>query len=235
MVARHAFPRRLALHLLVVGAVAAAVALAASGTAFAQSPPTSDQGPRFSQWGPGQAAPAPEGPTGGDVAPRDAPSTAPGTAQGPQGDARPDAPGPFAAPAPSYIPGPNLPPAPDRWGGCNYDLRGSWQIIGRQTDPYDYNYQANIRIRQYQNWLYVDQPADNLAYYGICRGDQVELDVYAGGQFVGYEDGTVSWGNNRFSSYGANPFVPRSTGRVRATWTSFSSGYASGSETWHRD
>jgi hypothetical protein len=227
MSAHRAFPRRLVQHALVIGAVAAAVVVAASGTAFAQTPPQSDSGPRFGQWGPGQAAPAPEGPSGGDVAPRGAPNTAPGA----QGDALP---GPYAAPAPGFAP--SMPPAPypgpDRWGGCNYDLRGSWQIIGRQTDPYYFNYQSQIYVRQYRNWLQIDQPADNLSYYGICRGDDLELDVYAGGRFVGYEDGTVSWGSGR--SPWTSSWGPRNSGRVRATWTSFAAGYSTGNETWHR-
>jgi hypothetical protein len=238
MFAQRAFPRRLVQHALIVGAVAAAVVVAASGTAFAQTPPSSDSGPRFGQWGPGQAAPAPEGPTGGDTAPSSAPNTQGDTRPGsnaPQSDSRS---GPYAAPAPGYAP--SLPPAPypspDRWGGCNYDLRGSWQIVGRQTDPYDFNYQAQINVRQYRNWLQIDQPGDNLSYYGICRGDDVELDVYAGGRFVGYEDATVSWGNNGRSPWSSNssPWAPRNSGRVRATWTSFAAGYATGSETWHR-
>src|SRR5947209_18475057 len=109
MFARPAFTRRLLQHVLVVGAIAAAVLVAASGTALAQTPPNSDQGPRFNGWGPGQAPPAAEGPTGGEAAPRGgvqgdprpnvsgAPSTAPG-------DPRPNvsaAPGPYAAPAPA--------------------------------------------------------------------------------------------------------------------------------------
>ncbi|HZS01867.1 MAG TPA: hypothetical protein VFE37_24335 [Chloroflexota bacterium] len=228
MVPHRAFSRRVIQHALVIGAVAAAVALAASGTALAQSPPTSDSGPRFGQWGPGQAAPAPEGPSGGDAAPRNAPSTGPGA----QGDARP---GPFGAPAPDFAPGmPPAPyPSPDRWGGCNYDLRGTWQIIGRQTDPYDFNYQAQIYVRQYRNWLQIDQPSDDLSYYGICRGDQIELDVYASGRFVGYEDGVVSWGSSGRSPWNS-PWTPRNSGRVRATWTSFAAGFATGHETWHR-
>jgi hypothetical protein len=227
MSAQRAFPHRLIQHGRVIGAVAAAVLVAASGTAFAQTPPTSDSGPRFGQWGPGQNAPAPEGPSGGDVAP-----TAPNSAPGAQSDSRS---GPYAAPAPGYAPG--LPPAPypspDRWGGCNYDLRGSWQIVGRQSDPYDFNYQAQINVRQYRNWLQIDQPGDNLSYYGICRGDSIELDVYAGGRFVGYEDATVSWGNSGRSPW-LSPGGPRNSGRVRATWTSFAAGYATGNETWHR-
>jgi hypothetical protein len=230
MFAHRAFPRRLVQHALVIGAVAASVVLAASGTAFAQTPPSSDAGPRFGQWGPGQSAPAPEGPTGGDTAPRSAPNTAPGT----QGDALP---GPYAAPAPGYAPG--LPPAPypgpDRWGGCNHDLRGSWQISGRQTDPYDFGYQAQIYVRQYRNWLQIDQPGDNLSYYGTCRGDEIELDVYVGGRFVGYEDGVVGWGGGRSPwSSSSSPWAPGNTGRVRATWTSFAAGFATGHETWRR-
>ena len=57
MFVRPAFTRRLLRHLLVVGAIAAAVLVATNGTALAQTPPGSDQGPRFNGWGPGQGPP----------------------------------------------------------------------------------------------------------------------------------------------------------------------------------
>src|SRR5687767_10059436 len=141
MYARGAFARRLVQHLVIIAALAG-VLLASASAALAQAPPSSDQGPRFNQWGPGQSAPAPEGPTGGDSAnpQRDAPPSAnrdyapapgfPGAVPAPY-----SAPGPYAAPAPApeFLPAP-----PDHWGGCNYDLRGSWQLSGRQTDPYPF-------------------------------------------------------------------------------------------------
>ena len=58
--------------------------------------------------------------------------------------------------------------------------------------------------------------------------------MYAGGRFVGYEDGTVNWGSSPWSPWTGSPWGTRGSGRVRATWTSFSAGYATGHETWHR-
>ncbi len=217
-----AFRRRLLRHALVIALLAAAVAAASSIPAFAQTPPSTDQGPRFSEWGPGQPPPAPEGPAGGE-----GPARAPEVAPGPGGRA----PQPFLAP-PDFEPGR---PAPDRWGGCNYDLRGSWRILGRQTHPYPFTYQAWVHVRQYRNWLHIEQPDDNLSYYGICRGDTIELDVYSGGRFVGYEDGVVSWGGARWGPSAGVPRVPGSRAlRVRADWVSFFGDLATGTETWYR-
>src|SRR5207244_10801623 len=58
---------------------------------------------------------------------------------------------------------------------------------------------ARIQVRQYRSWLQIDQPQDGVSYYGQCRGDQLQLDVYQNGQFVGYQDGTVG-GNNLWNS-----------------------------------
>ncbi len=242
--------RRLLQHLLVVGTIVATVLATAGGVEAGPleqsgpTPPTTDQGPRYGNWGPGQAPPAPEGPAGADNQPQTAPAqpgARPDTAPG----AAPSAPGPYAAPAPA-------PPAPDRWGGCNYDLRGSWQIMGSQTNPYPRAYSSNIRVRQYRNWLQIDQPQDGVSYYGQCNGDQLTLDVYQNGQFVGYQDGSVSWG----SGWGPGPWAsvapwngpdwsgprPRFSpdwggGRgqyVTGSWVMFTPSYASGQETWVR-
>ena len=237
MYARGAFARRLVQHLVIIVALAG-VLLASASAALAQAPPSSDQGPRFNQWGPGQSAPAPEGPTGGDSASpqRDAPPSAnrdyapapgfPGAVPAPY-----SAPGPYAAPAP---PPEFLPAPPDRWDGCTYDLRGSWQLSGRQTDPYPFSYSSWIHVRQFRNWLQIEQPEDNLSYYGVCHGDRIELDVYSAGRFVGYEDGVVSWSSSP-TAWGRFSTGPRARGmRVRAEWTSFFGGYASGRETWYR-
>ena len=233
---------RLVRHSFVLGLVLAAT-LGASASALAQAPPTSDQGPRFGQWGPGQAPPEPEGPAGPESAapqPR-FPGGGPDVGPGSRG-ARPEtlpapAPGPYAAPppGPEYAP----PPAPDRWGGCDYDLRGTWQITGRQTSPYSYSYSARIHVRQYRGWLQIDQPEDGLSYYGVCRGNSIQLDVYSGSQFIGYEDGTISYryeGRPRALACPA-PWCDWGWGRgarVTADWVSFVPGFASGHETWHR-
>ncbi|HZU04782.1 MAG TPA: hypothetical protein VFB73_02320 [Chloroflexota bacterium] len=209
MHARRSFARRLVEHLLVLLGILA-VLVAASGTALAQAPPTTDQGPRFGQWGPGLAPPEPEGPAGPDVAGPRAPGAAP------------------EAPAPLYAPpGPADAPAPERWGGCNYDLRGSWQVTGRQTEPYPYAYTARIHVRQFRQWLQIDQPDDGVSYYGVCRGDTIELDVYLWGRFVGYQDGVISagWGG---------PWAPGRGLRVRAEWVMFAPGHAAGYEIWRR-
>ena len=66
MEARGSFARRMIQHMLVIGAIATML-LASASAAFAQTPPSSDQGSRFGQWGPGQPAPAPEGPSGGEA------------------------------------------------------------------------------------------------------------------------------------------------------------------------
>src|SRR5438309_677881 len=140
----------------------------------ASPPPTSDQGPRFGNWGPGQQAPAPEGPSQGDAPAPSAPSARPDA--GPGAPSTRAAPAPYAAPAPG--PNPAAPAPPNRWAGCDYELRGSWQISGTQTSPSQYPYSARINVRQYQNWLQIDQPQDGVSYYGVCRGDQMQLDVY---------------------------------------------------------
>jgi hypothetical protein len=243
MDARGSLARRCIRHAAIIGLLAAAL-LTAAGSAFAQTPPAADQGPRFNQWGPGQSAPAPEGPTGADVPSpqRDGPPTAgrdAGPGFGPSAGSR----GPMASPAPgpyAMPPTPEFAPSPDRWGGCNHDLRGSWQISGRQSDPYPYSYTSWIQVRQFRNWLQIDQPEDNLSYYGVCRGDYIELDVYSGGRFVGYEDGMVNSGPGPYygSDSGRYPrmgFMNRPQGlRVRAEWNSFFGGLASGRETWYR-
>jgi hypothetical protein len=214
---RRSFSRRVLEHLAIGGFVLAALTVA-GGTALAQSPPTADQGPRFGQWGPGQAAPAPEGPpSAANEAPRgSAPEATP-----PVGRA-PGAPGPFLAP-----PTPEYAPAPGYGGGCQHDLRGNWQIMGRQTDPYSYPYQAWIQVRQFRQWLQIDQPEDGISYYGVCRGDRIELDVYSGDRFIGYQDGNVT-------RDGWSPWQPRRGTRVSADWVSFAGGYAVGHETWRR-
>lgn len=208
---------RLGRHLLLAGVLCASLALP-STTARAQTPPTSDQGPRFNNWGPGQAAPDAEGPAGGE-------SAAPSTAPGPSGRAAPAPGSPSYAPAPAPAPAPN----PDRWGGCNYDLRGNWSVDGRQNDPWSYQYSANVYVRQFRGWLQIEQPQDGVSYYGVCRGNDVQLDVYVNGRFAGYQDGSVSGGGG-----GGSRFWNGGGLRLRAEWATFAPSYAAGVESWRR-
>jgi hypothetical protein len=133
-------------------------------------------------------------------------------------------------PGGEYAPAPGSPPR----SGCNYDLRGGWQISGRQTEPYFYPYTAWIQVRQFRQWLKIDQPEDGVSYYGICRGDRLELDVYVGDQFLGYEDGFISTGGNSPWWGGPATWQPRRSLRVQAEWVSFAGGPATGFETWQR-
>jgi hypothetical protein len=205
--------RALAVGTLLAGLLGASALAPAQSLAQGQTPPTSDQGPRFGQWGPNQAPPAPEGPT--DNAPpaaapnsSAAPSARPDAMPGGAGPSAAPAPGPYAAPAPA----PNPVPNPDRWAGCNWDLRGNWQIMGTQTNPYGAPYQARIQVRQYRNWVQIDQSQDNVSYYGVCRGDQLQLDVYQNGNFVGYQDGSVGGGPSGWNGWGPGPAAAAAPG-----------------------
>ena len=110
---------------------------------------------------------------------------------------------PTAAPQDSEGPARDSSPLPPgRTERCRWDLRGSWDARGQQTDPSASNYSARMQVRQYGNYLAVDQPADGITYVGVCSGDRVELDAYSGSTFVGAQTGTVS-GNGR---------------RIEATW-----------------
>jgi hypothetical protein len=104
---------------------------------------------------------------------------------------------------------------PGRTARCRWDLRGSWDARGQQTDPSANNYSARMQVRQYGNYLAVDQPAEGITYVGVCSGDRVELDAYSGSTFVGAQTGTVS-GNGR---------------RIEATWVLYAPDYAAGYET----
>jgi hypothetical protein len=176
--------------------IAVLVAGVTSGLALAQQPPTTNQGPRFGQWGPGQPPPAPELPQVQMAPP--------------------------AMPAPAMPP----PPTPNNWGGCNYNLSGYWAITGHQNAPYYRAYTSGATISQYGNWLRIDQPDGGYTYYGQCNGNSIELDVYQGGQFVGYENGVIDWSGGAWERW-------RSP-RIRAWWQSFVPLSASGQETWHR-
>ena len=114
------------------------------------------------------------------------------------------------------------PAPPNRWAGCDYDLRGSWQVSGTQTSPSQYPYSARINVRQYQNWLHIEQPQDGVSYYGVCRGDQMQLDVYQNGQFVGYQDGSIGLSGGGWGRVPGPPprrpgIAPTGTARGRAS------------------
>ena len=113
-------------------------------------------------------------------------------------------------------------PAPNWWGGCNYDLRGNWRITGTQTQPYRYTYTAAIQVRQYGPWLQITQPEDNISYYGRCTGHSIQLDVYSGGRFIGYEIGTVSVSGPGWEM------------SMRAVWAEFTPSYIAGHATGQR-
>jgi hypothetical protein len=126
-------------------------------------------------------------------------------------------------------PRPGLPPPqpqPNYWGGCNWGLSGNWTVTGHQNAPYYRAYTTDLIITQYGPWLRVDQPDAGYTYYGRCTGNSVELDVYAGSQFIGYENGTVDWGGGVWQRWGGP--------RVQAYWQSFIPSPGSGTETWHR-
>jgi hypothetical protein len=155
--------------------------------------------------------------------------TTPTTNQGPQfGNWGPGAPPPapqLSAPSPQApggyaAPGPQVPPP--NWGGCNWNLSGPWRITGTQTTPWNYTYTARINVIQFGSWLQIQQPEDNIAYYGRCNGNTINLDVYSGGQFIGYEQGTLRGG-----PYSGDQ-------RVKAHYTTWVPGFTRGNETWHR-
>ena len=192
-----AVPRRLWRLPLVSALVAAAIV--AGGTVLAQEPPpTVNTGPRFSNWGPGMAAPAPEGPVPGATVP--APS------------------GRFGAPA----------PAPNVWGGCNYELRGTWQYSGEEVQPTAFLYSGEVHVTQYGSWLHARETQSETGavtnYFGPCTGGTIQFDVYQAGHFIGYQNGAISWG-------------PRPGLRASFVWTTFdptTDQPATGREHWNR-
>ncbi len=208
--------RWFALGLLVTGVV--------TGSALVQTATVSAQdGPQFSNWGPGMAPPDEEGPDS-------AASSSSGS-----GDteryAAPGAPGREAAPAPGVI-----------LAGCRFDLRGTWSNDGRMTSPTRQSYSATVTVRQYRSWIQAEQD-DGTSYYGRCIGNRLTFDVYSGYQFVGTQSGTVSATNNGVSwrprgfwtenglEAAAAPAPGSSGARASFTWTTW---YGSGRETWTR-
>ncbi|HEY7059843.1 MAG TPA: hypothetical protein VII06_00080 [Chloroflexota bacterium] len=181
-------------------ALALGLLLAASGAGTAQTL-GSDGEPLFAQSVAAQAATA---------AP--APASAAGAGQprfanlGP-GQPAPDVEGPPRAT--SVMP-------PNRTQRCRWDLAGAWEGRGQQTDPSSNSYNTRLVVQQFGNFLVAQQPADSLAYYGVCSGDRVEFDAYSGdGTYIGVQTGTVS-SNGR---------------RIESTWVLYRPDYAAGYET----
>lgn len=163
----------------------------------AQELPTTNQGPQFGEWGPGRSAPG--------AAPLVPPPHA----------AAPGVPAPGAA-----VPGV---PAPD-WGGCNYNLAGNWLVSGQEATPTAFLYDGSVSVTQYGPWLQAveTQSGGQTYYYGRCTGNEVRFDVYAGGQFIGYQAGFAVPGG-RWGPV-----------RVNFSWATFVPQYATGTEHWRR-
>ena len=198
---------RVARRLRRVSLVAAlALAVLANGTALAQDPlPSANQGPRFGQWGPDRSPPAAEGPVAGATAPMESHRLgAPG-------------PGPGAA-APA--------PAPHVWGGCNYGLSGTWAYHGEETSPAAFLYSGQAQVTQYGHWIQsteIQQGSGAVTnYYGQCTGSSIHFDVYQGSQFIGYQNGSVTW-SPRFGLRAQFHWV---------TWDPSTGQQASGTESW---
>ena len=138
--------------------------------------------------------------------------------------AAPPSPEGFTAPPGVPAPGGGVgvpPPVPGNV--CFHDLRGNWRVTGVQDVPYHSDYTVSLVVQQYGHWLQIQQPQGDIVYYGVCRGNSIELDVYENGQFAGYENGTV-----------VNDIGPWRAGRVRLTWTTFVPQYSAGHERWLR-
>jgi hypothetical protein len=180
-------------------ALALGLLVAASGTGWAQTL-APDSEPLWAQ----TAAPS--------SAASSAPAAAPAAGAprfpnlGPSQPA-PDAEGP--ARATSALP-------PGRTQRCRWDLGGTWEGRGQQTDPTSNSYATRLLVQQFGNYLAAQQPNDGISYYGVCAGDRVELDAYgADGSYLGVQTGTVS-GNGR---------------RIESTWVLYRPDYAAGYET----
>src|SRR5579884_3445364 len=109
----------------------------------------------------------------------------------------------------------NSPLPPGRTQRCRWDLAGTWEGRGQQTDPSSNSYATRLVVQQYGNYLAAQQPNDGISYYGVCSGDRVELDAYSGDTYIGVQTGTVS-GNGR---------------RIESTWVLYRPDYAAGYET----
>jgi hypothetical protein len=225
--------RAIGLSLLVVGVAVGSLGLPAD-IAGAQD------GPQFGDWGPGKPPPDQEG---FDTA---TPSS-PGSRESGQGESYGAAPRAAAPAAPAAA------PAPGSYGGCSYDLRGTWWNDGRYTSGGSGSYSSRVTVRQYRSWIQADQD-DGTSYYGRCYGNRLQFDVYSGWTFAGTQNGTISstgtsWGGSSWNSpWGrerggwdysteaaaapaAAPAPGTSGGRASFTWSTW---YGSGRETWSR-
>jgi len=192
-------------------ALALGLLLAGHGSGWAQTL-APDGGQIFAQ----TAAPGPgtsTTPFAAGAAPAAAPAPATGAAGAPRfpslGPAQPlpDTEGPARA---------NSPLPPGRTQRCRWDLAGAWEGRGQQTDPSSNSYNTRLVVQQFGNYLVAQQLSDGISYYGVCTGDRVELDAYAGdGSYIGVQTGTVS-GNGR---------------RIESTWVLYRPDYAAGYET----
>ncbi|HLI25817.1 MAG TPA: hypothetical protein VKZ60_02020 [Chloroflexota bacterium] len=164
------------------------------------------------------------------TAPSGAAQELPTTNQGPQFDEwGPGRPAPGAAPLvpPPHAAAPGAPapgvPAPD-WGGCNYNLAGTWLLSGQETTPTAFLYNGSVTVTQYGPWLQAveTQSGGQTYYYGRCMGDAVRFDVYTSGQFIGYQAGAAvpggRWGQVR----------------LNFSWATFVPQYSAGTEHWRR-
>jgi hypothetical protein len=146
-------------------AVGVSVAMLA-GSVAAQDVPSTNTGPEFGSFGPGQAAP------------QGAQAVQPPTA----------APGALGAPAPG-VPSPS-------WGGCNQNIAGSWASSGQENVPTFFTYDGNVTVSQWGPWLSATETQGwaQTQYYGRCNGNSVRFDVYSNGSFIGYQYGSIHEG-----------------------------------------
>ena len=77
---------------------------------------------------------------------------------------------------------------------------------------------------QYGSWLQATetQASGQTQYYGRCMGDSIQFDVYANGQFIGYQGGVV------------RPGARWGPARISFTWATWTPNYAAGNEHWRR-
>jgi hypothetical protein len=139
---------------------------------------------------------------------------------GPPAGAAPVHPATLGAPAPG-APAPGVPsPA---WGGCNWNLSGNWVSSGQENVPTYFTYDGTVSVQQWGPWLQATetQSGGQTQYYGRCNGNSVRFDVYANGQFIGYQGGTFQ-ASSRFGS------------RADFSWSTWAPDFASGVEHWRR-